>query len=425
METAYIPAQFEEHNRGSIGGSGRYRHTDTKAFHIVNDSKTNCSLQNNSPGCVIGTFRLPSAFNRACHSIALSLLAFLLFTAGGCSSLGGLYGTTAGEKTTPHQVDVFFTTNRDSEPDSRVFFSTDRGELSHGITQVSIPPDHQLGRQEEPSIFRFEWSYEDHKHIKVRKVITLTREDYLERLRQAVADSPDGKLMIFVHGYNVDFPEANRTVAQLANDLKFSGPVVLFSWPSQGSLTGYTIDETNAQWSQTHLIELLESLIEDVPAQNIYLVGHSMGNRIIGHAISGLAGSRVSGDLIKFREIVMIAPDIDTEVFRLDIAPRLAKTGINVTVYASSNDRALMASKVFHGYPRAGESGDGLVIVDGVETVDASDVSGSMLGHSYFAEDRRIMEDIFSLLQSGQRAENRFGLATVESSGGRYWTLKN
>jgi esterase/lipase superfamily enzyme len=39
-----------------------------------------------------------------------------------------------------------------------------------------------------------------------------------------------------------------------------------------------------------------------------------------------------------FREIVMIAPDIDADVFRLDMAPWLARTGIYVTLYASSND---------------------------------------------------------------------------------------
>jgi hypothetical protein len=63
-------------------------------------------------------------------------------------------------------------------------------------------------------------------------------------------------------------------------------------------------------------------------------------------------------------------------------------------------------------------------VVDGVETIDASEVSGSILGHSYFAEDRRIMEDIFSLLQTGQRADRRFGLQAVDSTLGRYWTLR-
>jgi esterase/lipase superfamily enzyme len=281
-----------------------------------------------------------------------------------------------------------------------------------------------MGRKEAPSLLKFEWSPDEHKHIKVRDVLRLTQDDFFRRLTRAVAESPGRKLMIFVHGYNVEFPEASRDVAQFANDLKFAGPVVLFSWPSQGNLTSYTVDETNAEWAQADFVRLLTGVLESVSAQNIYVVGHSMGNRIIGRGMTALASDRLAGDLIVFREIVMIAPDIDADVFRLDIAPRLVRTGIHATVYASSNDRALMASKAFHGYARAGDAGEGLLLVDGVETVDASDVSSSLLGHSYFAEDRRIMEDIFALLQTGQRAENRFGLEAVDTPAGRYWTFR-
>jgi esterase/lipase superfamily enzyme len=165
-------------------------------------------------------------------------------------------------------------------------------------------------------------------------------------------------------------------------------------------------------------------LLDYIPVRNIYLVGHSMGNRIIGRAMTELAGDRLESDMLLFREIIMIAPDIDAGVFRNDIAPRLARTGIHVTLYASSNDRALLASKAFHGYPRAGESGEGLVVSDGVETIDASDVSGGLLGHSYFAEDRRMMEDIYALLQTGQRAGARFGLEEVDTRAGRHWTFR-
>ena len=34
------------------------------------------------------------------------------------------------------------------------------------------------------------------------------------------------------------------------------------------------------------------------------------------------------------------------------------------------------------------------------------------------------MEDIFALLQTGQRAENRFGLEAIETGDGRYWTFR-
>jgi esterase/lipase superfamily enzyme len=239
-----------------------------------------------------------------------------------------------------------------------------------------------------------------------------------------VARSPDHRVLVFAHGYNVDFPEAARLLGQLATDLKFGGPVVLFSWPSQGSLTGYTVDETNVEWAQAHLVEVLGGLIDRTRAQRVYLLGHSMGTRLVTRGYNTLAGDRVAPDLEVFRDLILVAPDIDADVFREDIAPRLARGGVHVTLYASSGDRALMASKAFHGYPRAGDSGQGLVIVDGVETVDASGMGSGLLGHSYFAEDRRIMEDIFSLLQSGHRADQRFGLEGVDTDRGRYWIFR-
>jgi esterase/lipase superfamily enzyme len=348
----------------------------------------------------------------------------LIAAISGCGIRGDSREQVADVAASPHQVRIFFATDRTPDANSNAYYGVKRGDMSYGITDVGIPPGHVMGRQEEPSLFMFESAADENKHIKVRDVITLTRDDFLKRLTEAVTESPGGKIMIFVHGYNAEFLESSRVVAQFANDLKFAGPVLLFSWPSQGSLTGYTVDETNAEWAQADFVQLLTTLLETIQAQNIYLVGHSMGNRIIGRAMTSLASDRPDGDLIVFREIVMIAPDIDADVFRLDMAPRLARTGIHVTVYASSNDRALMASKAFHGYPRAGETGEGLVVVSGVETVDASDVSGGLLGHSYFAEDRRIMEDIFALLQTGQRADERFGLKALESNGVRYWTFR-
>jgi len=360
------------------------------------------------------------------HRLFAFLLVPVLFVGiSACGITGGSRDVRSDAVPSPRQVDIFFATDRAPDADSGQYFGAERGEMTFGITHVGIPAGHLMGSKDQPSLFKFEWSPDEHKHIKVRDVLRLTQEDFLQRLTEAVAESPDGKMMIFVHGYNVEFTKASRDVAQFANDLKFTGPVVLFSWPSQGGLTGYTVDETNAEWAQADFVQLLSGLLETVAARNIYLVSHSMGNRIVGRAMTALATERLAGDLIVFREIVMIAPDIDADVFRLDMAPRLVRTGINVTVYASSNDRALMASKVFHGYRRVGDAGEGVLVVDGVETVDASDVSaGGLLGHSYFAEDRRIMEDIFALLQTGQRADNRFGLEAVDTAAGRYWTFR-
>jgi esterase/lipase superfamily enzyme len=357
--------------------------------------------------------------NRSLISVFISV-AFL----SACSTTAILPSKEASSVREPKQVKVYFHTDRAPDRDEKKYFSGERGDLYYGIAQVGIPAGHLMGKHEEPSLLKFEWSPDEHKHIKISDVFMKPKDDFILELSEAVSNSPGKKVMVFVHGYNVEFTEASKVVAQFTNDLKFSGPVVLFSWPSQGTLTGYSTDETNTQWATAHFVDFMKTLLEEVPAKDIYLVAHSMGSRILGNGFTKLASDLPKSYLALFREIVLIAPDIDADVFRQDMAPRLARTGIHTTLYASSNDRALKASKAFHGYARAGDSGEGVVVVDGVETVDVSDASGGLLGHSYFAEDRRIMEDIFSLLQSGHWADGRFGLQAVGRDEGKYWTFR-
>ena len=374
--------------------------------------------------CLIHSNAFNFMENKYSQRFAIFLALALVTALTGCSMFGGESPTVAETRPEPRLVELFYITDRAPDTDAERYFSSTRGDLSYGFSRISMPPGHIMGQHEEPSLLKLEWTDVDDKHITIHDVRKLSRKDFAARLGRAIEASPGHKLMVFVHGYNQEFPDASRRVAQFADDLKFSGPVVLFSWPSQGSLAGYTVDETNAEWAETHFAELMSALLEQIPVQNIYLVGHSMGNRIIGNAMITLSGDRLESDLMLFREIIMIAPDIDADVFRNDMAPRLARTGINITLYASSKDRALMASKAFHGYPRAGDSGEELVVVEGMETIDASDASGGLLGHSYFAEDRRIMEDIFALLQTGQRADERFGLEARETGQERYWAFR-
>ena len=100
---------------------------------------------------------------------------------------------------------------------------------------------------------------------------------------------------------------------------------------------------------------------------------------------------------------------------------RSLKAGQRVTLYASSNDLALKASKEVHGYARAGDSGDGLVVMRGLETIDASGVDESVLAHSYFVESGPVVEDILKLLRDGLPAHQRPGLVPQDTAVGRFW----
>ena len=186
----------------------------------------------------------------------------------------------------------------------------------------------------------------------------------------------------------------------------------------------YTKDEANIEWSKHNMKLFLEDYIIKSEAEDIYLVAHSIGNRGLTKAIVELMYEKPElGKNIK--EIILAAPDIDAEVFKNDIAPKMiSKIEKPITLYVSSDDLALKASKALHGNPRAGESGDSLVILKGVETIDASGVDTSFLSHSYFADTNSIISDIFDLIQSGKRAFNRERLLLINSLNQSYWKVK-
>ena len=87
-----------------------------------------------------------------------------------------------------------------------------------------------------------------------------------------------------------------------------------------------------------------------------------------------------------------------------------------ITLYVSADDVALKASKTLHGYPRAGDSGDGIVLINGIETIDATGIDTSFLSHSYFADTTSIISDIFDLIKTGKRAMSRKRLKLIEFS---------
>ena len=63
-------------------------------------------------------------------------------------------------------------------------------------------------------------------------------------------------------------------------------------------------------------------------------------------------------------------------------------------------------------------------MVPGIETIDASQVDTSLLGHSYFAEASTVLSDIYYLIRDGQRADRRFGLRRVDGEAGAHWEFK-
>jgi esterase/lipase superfamily enzyme len=294
-------------------------------------------------------------------------------------------------------VRVFYATDRNALPDPAAngWFGTERADISYGACYVTIPRDHRMGDIERPSIW--ELHEDSQKHVLLVKAIPEDKKDFFRRVSAKMKHSPKKRALIFIHGYNVKFEDAALRTAQISYDLGFDGAAVFYSWPSKGTYAGYPRDEAQIDWSEPHLRAFLEDFQKLSGADNVYLISHSMGGRLLTKALMDLNRECLQTNSCAIRGIILAAPNIDAGVFKQNIAPIICSAS-NVTLYASSKDLALLASMQFHGgYISAGDvRGGEVVIASGMETIDATAVDTSLLGHSYFAERRSVIADIFS-----------------------------
>lgn len=298
-----------------------------------------------------------------------------------------------------------------------------RGRVELGICEVAIPKIHRAGELEAPQIWRFEREYDPAKHVTLRKTARLQHDAFYEQLRAQVSNSPDREVLVFVHGFNVSFEDAARRTAQMANDLKLQGAPVFYSWPADKYfLLTYGKDEASVGWAAPHLKEFLLDLVHNTDARAINLVAHSMGNRALTTALREI-DLQLRDEARLFNQVVLAAPDIDADDFRDNIAPAIQRTAKQVTLYASKNDIALGASRLFHRNPRAGDTSRGLVLVAGMHTIDVSNINGGPWGHSYVGASDPVLRDLHLLLTS-LPPERRTWLKMDELDGQTYWAFK-
>jgi esterase/lipase superfamily enzyme len=332
-------------------------------------------------------------------------------------------GTAASGVPAFERVEVYFATDRRvaaRAPDVARHFTNDRGTLVHGSAHVTIPATHRIGEIERPKWYRLERTPVPHKHVVLEGATLYTPDGFYRRVN--LKPRPD-TAFVFVHGYNVSFEDAALRTAQMAVDLELAAVPVFYSWPSQGGMSSYPTDEANIEWSHANLRQFLEQFAQRAQVKEVVVVAHSMGSRAASQALIGLLDAQPALRP-KFRELVLAAPDIDAAVFKRDIAPLLNARLRGVTLYASSRDKALYASRKLHGHPRAGESGEDLVVIPGMETIDATLVDTDFLGHSYAVQTRTILTDLTLLLKKQMRAGDRPTLREVGDAAARHWAFR-
>ncbi|MEA1889138.1 MAG: alpha/beta fold hydrolase [Pseudomonadota bacterium] len=241
-----------------------------------------------------------------------------------------------------------------------------------------------------------------------------------QAFEQAAEESAANRVVLFVHGYNINFVKGCSRSAVFQQTLDEHTRLLLFSWPSDGTLVSYTRDEADIEWSQQPLETVIRKLVAIYGAKRLNIVAHSLGARGVVRVLQLIARE---DDSKQINELVLLAPDIDAGAFRA-VFPDLKKITHRISLYSSENDQPLRLSSEVHGYPRLGEAGDKMVVLKGMDTIDVS-ISGGreVTGHLYHLYNDTVRSDIGRLLSSGETASMRPNMKKLKKDGLPYWML--
>jgi esterase/lipase superfamily enzyme len=215
-------------------------------------------------------------------------------------------------------------------------------------------------------------------------------------------------VLLFVHGYNTRFEEAVYRLAQIAHDTKAPALPILFTWPSRGSLMGYTYDRESSNYSRDALESVLQTLAKDPHVGEVTVLAHSMGNWVTLEALRQMAirNGRIS---TKIRSVMLAAPDVDIDVFRRQIE-MIGDKRPPFTLLVSQDDKALAVSRrVWGGAVRLGaidpkqEPLRSHLERSNIRVVDLSDQTGAdSMNHGKFASSPLVARMIGGQLAAGQ-----------------------
>jgi len=323
-------------------------------------------------------------------------------------------------------IEFFFATDRlhTGSPDPADAFGSERGSVSYGRGVVAIPVERARSQFADYTGRNVNYGMRTASTAVLRSLTGTPEENFFADLSHNTRTKPDKSVLVYIHGYGRRFATSARNAALVAYEVGYQGTPVVYSWPSKGSAAHYVADSTTVEWSTPHLRDFIRELAQRTDATAIHLVAHSMGNRALLKALSELVREPGQQETWKIGEIVLLAPDVDRAIFERDYAPQLLSAGARLTLYVSSMDIPLMASKQVHTYPRLGDARDGPFVLAGVETIDATAALSIVESHSYYRENPAVMADLHYLLSERRGARDRPTLERIDTRAGSYWRVR-
>lgn len=226
------------------------------------------------------------------------------------------------------------------------------------------------------------------------------------------------RVFVYVHGFRNSFKDGLQRTAILSEKMNSTVPVV-YSWPASKLESGNFFDNLKLTLlnynnsievedaSSRDFAQFLKALSRSFGGpQNVSIVAHSFGNSITLKALTDEARS------LKFRNIVMVAPDVPR--WKFDRSRSLLEGNTKrLSLYVAEDDLVLSASTIRDtsrwtkgslGNQRIGT----LFNTPGkTDVIDSSRMGLSLGGHSYHVTSRAVRDDIVELIDKDRSADQR------------------
>jgi esterase/lipase superfamily enzyme len=322
----------------------------------------------------------------------------------------------------PSKIPVLFATDRGEEPEKAPEFrfgsrTVEVPTIKCGTVEHDSDPTRKLGD-----------SYDGRLALAPNSFPT-GEKACADFVAAKVKDHRHYRLLLFVHGFKNSFEDAVRRAITMAQDIKFDGIVLVWSWPSDGSLTAYMRDEEISQRTKRYFAPFVRALLARPEIAQLDVVAHSMGNRV---ALELLEKLSAANERQRIGSVVFAAPDVDKPNFG-DVIRAMSNqppVAYHRTIYAARYDRALQVSAWLHGNNRVGQGGDRFIsVLKNVDSIDASEVEAGYFkswltqSHAHVFEVPQAIDDLRMLLMEKKAARER-SLLERKILPGTYWIIK-
>jgi esterase/lipase superfamily enzyme len=179
-------------------------------------------------------------------------------------------------------------------------------------------------------------------------------------------------------------------------------------------------------------------IIHEIKPDRLLLIVNSMGAQVVIDAFSLLYREADMADTqTEIENVVLTAPDVDHEEFNNEFKKEIKALARNLTVYVSSNDRALLMSRIINRGKRLGEStlkpdqmeeavrvanlvepGSNLIVL-----VDVKPVKRPRNFHNFSLETPEFFDELFLRLTNTDTPNSRPMYQVEAPNGAVYWVL--